>query len=161
MRKYDMYIIKELFTNYYYGREYFFFNLFKEYETAKNNMKKILSKQIDYISSPMPVIQIHKQLLEQLKKRNDFFIKDGMFFIENAQGFACFKISHKKCTMESKGTFDIDMIFMEALRKTDFNFFTVDIENERYGWIKPIKDIHYLETLPSYRKASGQLVNKY
>ena len=28
----------------------------------------------------------------------------------------------------SKGRIDVEMIFMEALRKTDFNFFAVDIK---------------------------------
>lgn len=51
--------------------------------------------------------------------------------------------------MQSTGTMDIDMIFMEALRKTEFNFLVVDLDNERFGWIKPMKDHHYLETLSS------------
>ncbi|MGG3855306.1 sporulation inhibitor of replication protein SirA [Caldifermentibacillus hisashii] len=149
MRKYDMYIIKELFANFYYGREYFFYHLFKDYETANNRMKKILSKQIDYISSSIPAIRIYKQLIEQLQGRKDFIMNNGMFLVENSRGSVSFKIYPKKCVMQSTGTMDIDMIFMEALRKTEFNFLVVDLDNGRFGWIKPMKDHHYLETLSS------------
>jgi len=149
MRKYDMYIIKELFANYYYGREYFFYRLFKEYETANKKMKKILSKQIDYISLPIPAIRIYKQLIEQLHERKDFIMKNEMFLVENSRGSASFKIYPKKCVMQSTGAIDIDMILIEALRKAEFNFLVVDLDNGRIGWIKPMKkDYHKLETLP-------------
>lgn len=153
MRRYDLYIIEDSFANYYYGREYFFYNLFKEYERANRKMKPILEKQVEYISSSIPVIRIHRQLVEQLKTRDDFYMKNGMFLIENSRGSASFKIQTDKCILQSRGSFDIDMVFMEALRKTDFNFLAIDIENERFGWVKPIKEMTYLEPLSVRRKA--------
>ncbi|WP_033828997.1 sporulation inhibitor of replication protein SirA [Bacillus andreraoultii] len=153
MRRYDLYIIEDLFANYYYGREYFFYNLFKEYENANRKMKPILLKQVEYISSSIPVIRIHRQLMEQLKQRDDFYMKNGMFLIENSRGSASFAIQTNKCILQSRGSFDIDMVFMEALRKTDFNFLAIDIANERFGWVKPIKETTYLEPFSVRRKA--------
>lgn len=98
-----MYIIKELFANYYYGREYFFYHLFKDYETANNKMKKILSKQIDYISSSIPAIRIYKQLIEQLQGRKDFIMNNGMFLVENSRGSVSFKIYPKNVLCNRPG----------------------------------------------------------
>lgn len=144
MRRYDLYIIDEQFINYYYGRERIFYNLFKEYNEANPPLKKLLAKQIHYITKSMPTLRLHKQLSEQLSKHKDYYMKDGVYCLESGTSSARLMIEDKKCILYATGNIHAEMLFFEVLRKTDLNFLAVDIKNERFGWIKPMKEKHYI-----------------
>jgi|SRR5690606_276470 hypothetical protein len=144
MRRYDLYIIDDQFINYYYGRERIFYNLFKDYEKANASLKKVLYKQIDYITKTMPVLRIHKQLIQLLSKHKDYYMKDGVYCLENKTSSARLTLQNKRCILYATGSIHAEMIFFEALRKVDLNFLAIDIENERFGWIKPMKEKHYI-----------------
>ncbi len=142
MRKYDFYLIHDSFARFYYRREYFFYNLFKQYKTTDNpRLLQTLSKQIEFITKGIPVLKIQQQLLKQLQKRKDVNVKNSIFYVDNDSGSASFHIHNKKCILKASGSIDLDMIFMEALRKSDFNFFAIDTDNGRFGWVKPIKAV--------------------
>jgi len=95
MRRYDLYIIDEQFINYYYGRERIFYNLFKEYNEANPPLKKLLAKQIHYITKSMPTLRLHKQLSEQLSKHKDYYMKDGVYCLESGTSSARLMIEDK------------------------------------------------------------------
>ena len=88
MRKYDLYIIESSFIDYYYGKERVIFNLFKDYEEAKGSLKKVLARQIEYITEPIPILKIHNQLEKKFQERHEFFIKDGVFYLQESKGHA-------------------------------------------------------------------------
>ncbi|MCU9611961.1 sporulation inhibitor of replication protein SirA [Caldibacillus lycopersici] len=140
MRQCEMYIIDDLFANYYYGRERMFFNLFKECVESRAQQQEILLKQINYITKPIPTLRIHTHIMQHLQTRNDFFIKKGVYSIENKRGTARLKINERHLTIESTGSIDSEMYFMEVLRSTEYNILALDLKNERYGWVKPLRE---------------------
>lgn len=140
MRQYDLYIIDDLFANYYYGRERMFYNLFKEFESAPKDLKKTILNQVDYITIPIPSLRIHTLITQHLQSFQHFLIDNGCYYLKSQKGQASLKILKGKMIIESKGDFDIEMKFMDVLAKSEHHFFAVDLENERYGWVKPIKE---------------------
>lgn len=139
LRVYELYLIEDFVAKYFYGRERIFFNLFKEYKQSTGEFKNILKKQIDYITKPIPTLRIHTQLMSQLQKRKDYEVKNGIYYICGKSGQAQLQIKENLLFIESNGTFEAEMVFIEALRKTEYNFFASDTEHFRYGWLKPLK----------------------
>lgn len=144
MRKYELYLIEEIFATYFYGRERKFFNLFKEHSESENELKEITGKQIKYITKPIPTIRLHAQLIHQFQHRSDFFFQKGHYMIKSKNSEANLQIFQRNLSLMATGYLEAEDTLMNALRKTEFNFFAIDIENEQYGWIKPIKFRKYI-----------------
>lgn len=151
MTKYELYIIDDVFANYYYGRERMFFNLFKEYDEAKAKLKEIIDLQVQYITKPIPSLRIHKLLMQNLQTRKDFYIHQGAYYIENKTGFARLEINERKMTVESNGNTDTLLTFLEVLRKAEYNLFAFDLNYEQYGWIRPFKGRAFVQKEASNR----------
>jgi len=140
VRVYELYLIEDIVANYFYGRERVFFNLFKEWKESTGDLRSILQKQIDYITRPIPTLRVHTQMIAKLQKRKDYEADNGIYYICNKSGQAQLHIEEKQLIIESSGTFEAEMVIMEALRKTEYNFFASDTENVRFGWLKPFKE---------------------
>lgn len=143
MRNYQLYLIDDEFARHYFGREEMFFNLFKEYSESFGEKKKILSKQIDYITKPIPCLKLHQYIRKYLHKNKDFHAENGVYFIRNKKiGTASLELFHKNIIIKASGTFDAETLFFEALRKheSSFSYLAIDLENRRYGWLRPIKE---------------------
>jgi len=121
-----------------------FYHLFKEYDESESELKEILLKQIHYITRPISSLRVHTQIIRKLQTTNDFFIKNGIYLIDNKRGQAQLEIFDRYISLKSNGNIDIELLFMDALRETEFNFFAVDVEHERYGWLKPMKERKYV-----------------
>jgi len=139
MSRYELYIIDDRFANYFYGREKMFFNLFQEYENARGRLKNILARQVEYITKPIPALKIHKLLIQLLQTRSDFYIHNGDYYIENRTGLAKLTLEERKLIIESTGNMDCELTFLEILRKSEFNFYAVEIERNQYGWVRPFR----------------------
>ncbi|WP_053362215.1 sporulation inhibitor of replication protein SirA [Bacillus sp. FJAT-27251] len=142
MRSYQLYLIEEEFARHFYGRERTFYQLFKDYKSARGDMRKIISKQVNFVTKPIPVLRIHQLLHQQLSRMSGFRAEQGIYYLEknNPKSLASIKVNERSLTIESSGDLEAETIFFEVLRKNETSFLAVDISSSRYGWLKPIKE---------------------
>lgn len=141
MRNYQLYIIDDEFASHYFGREIMFFQLFQEYEQSQGEMQAILSKQICYITNPTPSIRLHQYLQQQLQKTKGFRMEQGTYIIEYGRNSSArLRVYERYLSLDAQGSYEAETCFFELLRKYEGTYLAIDIENERYGWLKPIKE---------------------
>jgi hypothetical protein len=142
VRKYQLYLIEDEFASHYFGRERMFFQLFHEKERSLGDLTYILDKQINYITKPIPALRIHQRIHQRLGKMKEFKVEDGVYSIElnSKLSLALMKVLDGMITVEATGNYEAETIFFEVLRKCEPCFIAVDLEHERFGWLKPIKE---------------------
>ncbi|MBM7716631.1 sporulation inhibitor of replication protein SirA [Siminovitchia sp. FSL H7-0308] len=145
MRKYSIYLIKDEFADYFYGRESKFYKLFTAQDANIDKQRKIIKQQIDYITRPLPFLELHKLLSESIQNRK-IMIKGKVYCTGNPKGRngAELAIEENLLCLKAWGGFESESVFFEVLRKYEGHFFAVDRENERYGWVKPVKERKYI-----------------
>ncbi|RHW37965.1 sporulation inhibitor of replication protein SirA [Neobacillus notoginsengisoli] len=142
MRKYQLYLIEDEFASHYFGRERIFFHLFKENRKAAGELKKITDLQISYITKPMPVLRVHQLLHKQLEKTSCFVAKNGCYVVEaaNKTSRASLSVRETYILIESEGGYEAETTFFEVLRKSEAYFLAIDLDNNKVGWLRPIKE---------------------
>ena len=143
MRKYYLYLIKEDIAADYHGKERMFYKLFSEHTKTDDSLLKVeTEKQIDFITLPISVWKIQKLLFNDLQKNKSFKQRDNhTYYIENGNlSSAQLSLTSKYIIIEAEGYYDAESIFFEILRKNEPSFLAIDIENARFGWLKPIKE---------------------
>lgn len=145
MRKYSIYLIKDEFAEYFYGRESKFYRLFAAQGSNINKQDNIIKKQINYITRPLPFLALHKLLSEAVQDKK-IVIKGKVYCTGNAKGNngAELAIEENSLYLIAWGGFESESVFFEVLRKFEGHFFAIDRENERYGWVKPVKERKYI-----------------
>jgi hypothetical protein len=146
MRKYELYLIEESVALHYNGKERLIYNLFFEHTNTKDStLKAILKKQIDYITRPIPVWKMQQVLLMELQKKNWFQQKADGYYIKNDNlSNAMLSILNNCLHIKAEGYHDTELVFFELLHKYEPNFLAIDVENGRYGWLKPIKQRNFV-----------------
>ncbi|MFT8322791.1 MAG: sporulation inhibitor of replication protein SirA [Bacillus sp. (in: firmicutes)] len=146
MRKYKLYLIEDTIALHYNGKERMFYNLFFEHTNAKDKeIKEILQKQIDYITLPIPVWKLQQLLYSELQTKKYFQHKNNKFYIENGNlSKAELSMNKNSLSIKAEGYYDAESIFFEIIRKNEPSFLAVDMENVRYGWLKPIKERNFV-----------------
>lgn len=142
MRSYQIYSIEKEVAEYYYGRERMFYDLFFQYLYVSGNLKEIIRKQIKYITKPLPILSIHHLMNQSLAKKNELIWDGRKYHMKGNthENGVEFQLEEQKLLIQAWGNYDSESIFLEALRKFDGRLLAIDIENERFGWIKPIKE---------------------
>ncbi|WP_409305545.1 sporulation inhibitor of replication protein SirA [Peribacillus sp. SCS-155] len=142
MRSYHIYLIEEEFAQHYFGREKIFLNLFMEYTRSSGGQRRILQKQIDYITRPIPVLKIQQSINDYLFYKEDVSYKDGVYYIQKNSGNsrAALQINKEHLILQAEGEYDAETAFFESIRKCETSFLAFDIKNQRCGWLKPIKE---------------------
>ena len=69
VRKYYIYLIEDEVADYFYGRENKFYELFAADRYVLGELKKIVQKQIDFITLPLPHLELHRHLSHFADKR--------------------------------------------------------------------------------------------
>ena len=146
MRSYQIYLIEDEFADYFYGKEKMFFHLFFEYKQAPDDLRDILRKQVLYVTKPLPSLYIHQVLFQNLRKHKDFHCKDNTYFLESASCSNGVKLTLQGEYLEliAWGNYDAESVFFKALRHVEGKLLAVDLEHERYGWLKPKKMRNYV-----------------
>ncbi|WP_342430664.1 sporulation inhibitor of replication protein SirA [Neobacillus sp. FSL H8-0543] len=146
MRKYQLYLIKDEFAAHYFGRERMFFELFKEHEKAEGELKFITKKQISYITKTLEVLKLHQLLQKQLGKNKGFRAEHGTYSIElsGKLSVSSLKVYQDLITVEASGSYEAETVFFEVLRKCESSFLALDIDHQRFGWLRPIKERKYV-----------------
>ncbi|MFB6468903.1 sporulation inhibitor of replication protein SirA [Cytobacillus sp. Hz8] len=141
MRIYQVYLIEDEFATHYFGRERLFYQLFYEYRHSKGELHEIIKKQIDYITKSIPNLRLHHFINQQLQRFKDFRAENGIYYIENKKlGSAKLEVFEKALLLQAFGNYEAETLFFEVLRKSETSFIAIDLENQRYGWLKPIKE---------------------
>jgi hypothetical protein len=142
LRVYQLYLIEDEFANHYFGRERMFFELFLESINTFGELNTIINKQIKYITKPCPALRIHQMIYNQLSKMKGFYSENGVYKVELAGKTSCatLKIEDGCVLVTADGSYEAEAIFFEVLRKCEPSFLAIDIEHQRYGWLKPIKE---------------------
>ncbi|CAI9385818.1 MULTISPECIES: sporulation inhibitor of replication protein SirA [Bacillaceae] len=146
MRRYQLYLIKEKVAIHYNGRERLFYNLFSDHtKTDDEQLKRILQKQVDFITLPISKWMIENQLYAALQQNKSFQLKDGVFYIDNGNlSKASLTVEKNYLSIEADGYYDAESIFFEIIRKHEPSFLAIDVENGRFGWLKPIKERNFV-----------------
>ncbi|WP_174726963.1 sporulation inhibitor of replication protein SirA [Mesobacillus harenae] len=146
MRSYQLYLIEEEIAAHYFGRERMFIQLFQDYAQARGSLKKIISRQINYITRQIPVLRLHQLLHHQLSLSKDLHAEQGVYYIRKNRGksVASLKTFDRYILVESDGNVDAETAFFEVLRKCESSFLAIDIDSSRCGWLKPIKERKYV-----------------
>ncbi|MDQ0154993.1 hypothetical protein J2S07_001297 [Robertmurraya andreesenii] len=141
MRTYQIYIIDNEFASHYFGREGMFFQLFQEYDESEGELQTILLKQIYYITNSIPSIRLHQYLQQQLQMTKGFYVSGGLYGIDHGRtSSATLEVSERHLTLKAQGSYEAETRFFEILRKNKENYLAIDLRNQRYGWLKPIKE---------------------
>ncbi|MCQ6276290.1 sporulation inhibitor of replication protein SirA [Bacillus sp. V3B] len=141
MRTYQLYLIDDEFASHYFGKERMFYKLFKESEEAIGEYKHILKKQINFITKPIQGLKIHRYVSQNLQKNKSFYIKNGTYYLEiRKRGCAELEIKERYLILKSSGHYEAETIFFEVLRKLESSFLAIDLDHQRCGWLKPIKE---------------------
>ncbi|MBD8068205.1 sporulation inhibitor of replication protein SirA [Bacillus sp. PS06] len=143
MRNYQIYLLEEEFASHYFGRESILYHLFLDHELSNHQDKKqILKKQIDFVTRPIPNLKINQLIESSLKKFKSYTqTADGHSLqFQLPESDARMTISDRHITLVSNGNIEAETIFFELLRKYNPCFLAMDFEQNRYGWLNPIKE---------------------
>ena len=146
MRSYQLYLIEDEFASHYFGRERMFYQLFLEYSQANDDLKSIIGKQVKFVTKSIPALRIHQLLHQQLSKVKGFHVENGTYIYENKSNnsSATLKVHERWLELQSHGQVDAETVFFEILRKCESSFLAIDLESNKYGWLKPIKERKYV-----------------
>ena len=144
MRNYHIYWIEDTFVQHYYGRERMFYQLFSEWEASAGELSEIISKQVEYITKPIPYLPTHRLLQHELTTVENAEWIDSYAKIEKKDSGATLVLNEKWMTIQAWGPDDSEYIFFEILRRNMGQLLAIDIENERFGWLKPIKQRKFI-----------------
>lgn len=146
VRKYQLYLIEDEFATHYFGRERLFFQLFLEHQKANGELKFITQKQISYITKKVEVLKIHQLIQKQLGKIKGFKAEHGAYSIELSGKLSTAKLEvfQDLITIDAQGSYEAETAFFEVLRKCESSFLALDLEHQRYGWLKPIKERKFI-----------------
>ncbi|WP_242143464.1 MULTISPECIES: sporulation inhibitor of replication protein SirA [unclassified Bacillus cereus group] len=140
MKTYELYLIQEDIAKTYFGRESLLFDLFVRFSESESlSEKKVLYKQMMYITTPLQVIKIHhklEQALHHLGKYNRTY-HTHMLYIGAEYGEIIVKPQYIR--MNTSGNVSMETTFFEVLRKCELTFLAMDYENKKYGWLNPLK----------------------
>ncbi|WP_367576377.1 sporulation inhibitor of replication protein SirA [Bacillus sp. FJAT-29814] len=142
LRKYQLYLIEDEFATHYFGRERVFFQLFKDYQQAHGELEFIIQRQIAYITKKLEVLKLHQLIQKQFGKTKGFKADHGAYTIElsGKLSMAKLEVYQDLITVEAEGSYEAETAFFEVLRKSEASFLAIDLEHERFGWLKPIKE---------------------
>lgn len=140
LRSYDIYLIEDEFADFFYGRESKFMELFTANPDENEELYSIIQKQIYYITKPLPHLDLHQHI--SASRNSQYYIKGNVYISQHPDGNegAELKIEKRNLKLKSWGGFTCESIFFEVLRKFDGRFLAIDVENNKYGWVKPMKE---------------------
>ncbi|WP_161524683.1 sporulation inhibitor of replication protein SirA [Alteribacter lacisalsi] len=148
MRSYDLFLINEEVALIYYGFESKLFHLFKENCLAEDNLKEITSRQVHYIRKSINDNDLNSWLRQACLNVKGYEQKSPFvhcFSSSDHKSRAVLTVGKNKVTLESEGSFELETEIFDILRDYDDYFFAADYQNERYGWLKPLKSFRIVE----------------
>ena len=86
--------------------------------------------------------RINSAIQKQLGKIKGFRAEHGAYSIELSGKLSTAKVEvfQDLITIDAQGSYEAETAFFEVLRKCESSFLALDLEHQRYGWLKPIKE---------------------
>ncbi|MFD3445631.1 sporulation inhibitor of replication protein SirA [Microbacteriaceae bacterium 4G12] len=142
MKIYHLYLIQEDIAQEYFGREHMLFDLFMQFADSHSlTEKKVLCKQIKYITKPLQTLKLHHRV-EQALSTHPYYKHEKechILYSPMGQEYGKLTIKGRYAKIESMGSFEVETTFFEILRKNEQTFLAMDFKGNRYGWLNPIK----------------------
>jgi hypothetical protein len=142
-RHYYLYLIEDEFASHYFGRESVIYQLFRDYHWTNLTREEyiLISKQVDYITKPIPLHFMHKRLNVELCEF-DYVQINSLYraVLPHGKGCATFMMKERHIEVLASGDFEAETIFFEILRKINPCFLAMDFRTRRYGWLNPVKE---------------------
>ncbi|SDY68110.1 Protein of unknown function [Evansella caseinilytica] len=147
MREYNIYIIKDDVANDYYGLEAKLFQLFEENRRAKGYLKEVTDQQIRFIIKPVAIGSLDKFIRQQLQDVEGYSCMGNKHFIimDEMNSQSGLYLDREHITLFSEGAYDAEACFFEVLRKFHPYFMAIDFVHKRYGWLRPIKSLEFVQ----------------
>ncbi|MBC6971596.1 sporulation inhibitor of replication protein SirA [Bacillus sp. Xin] len=140
MKTYELYLIQEDIAKAYFGREYLFFDLFARFsESGSLSKKKVLYKQMMYITMPLQVMKIHHKLEQVLRSFGKYDRTHRTHMLYTGAEYGEITVKSQYIQMSTSGNVSMETTFFEVLRKCELTFLAMDYENKKYGWLNPLK----------------------
>ncbi|MED0872928.1 sporulation inhibitor of replication protein SirA [Bacillus mobilis] len=142
MKTYELYLIQEDIAKAYFGREYLFFDLFARFsESGSLSEKKVLYKQMMYITMPLQVMKIHHKLEQALRVLGKYDRTHHTHTLYTGAEYGEIMVKPHYIRMNTSGNVSMETTFFEVLRKCELTFLAMDYENAKYGWLNPLKQV--------------------
>ncbi|ADU30652.1 sporulation inhibitor of replication protein SirA [Evansella cellulosilytica] len=147
MREYDIYIIKDHIANEYFGLEGKLFSLFQENRYANGRLKEVTDMQIHFIKESINISKLDQLLYSRLHEKKGYAKEGNNHFIRllNKKSQAGVYLDEHHITLFSEGTYDAEACFFEVLRHSNKCFIAMEFEEQRYGWLKPVRTLDLVE----------------
>ncbi|SFD00532.1 Protein of unknown function [Bacillus sp. 491mf] len=140
MRAYELYLIREDITKAYFGREFLLFDLFARFAQSRSlSEKKVLYKQMKYITLPLQVMKLHYKMEQALRTYGTYERNGYMHTVSNENVYGEVRIKSQHIRMYTSENVELETAIFEVLRKCEMTFLAMDYENKQYGWLNPLK----------------------
>lgn len=140
MRTYELYLIQEEIAQMYFGREVLLFDLFSRFaEPCSLSEKKVLYKQMKYITLPLQALKIHYRMEQALKHYEEYERVQRTHMIHQGKEYGEITIKPRYISMHTSGNVEMETTFFEVLRKCEMTFLAMNYESKQYGWLNPLK----------------------
>ena len=146
MRHYQIYLIKEQYASDYLGKERLLYILFNDFSKSVGKSSRIIGRQILFVTKRLPVISLKQYINQQMKYNPNIRYINGIYYVIQKEmngrikSSARLEIHNRVMNITSDGNYEAETILFECIRKCADSFLAVDLKNERYGWLKPIKE---------------------
>ncbi|WP_088072449.1 sporulation inhibitor of replication protein SirA [Gottfriedia luciferensis] len=145
MREYKIFLIREPLSIEFYGKEHKIYQLVHEFYYSTLELKKIIEKQLQYITEPIPLFELHTFIRKMNPLQIYYYEETGEYLLELADGGkAQLKIYPNELLLSATGTLESETIFFELLRKFRSTFLAIDVKDQRFGWLRPIAYQKYI-----------------
>lgn len=147
MRHYHIFLIEDEVAETFFGEESKLFHLFLEAEKASTFPQiQTLQKQVDYITKPIFYPDMEKKLEVSLSNRGDYYTRPGYHLLQSNVGESRAELSlgKRRMLMKASGSFEAETTFFEVLRQQERCFLAMEFHQQRYGWLNPIKQTHFV-----------------
>ncbi|MGG0275847.1 sporulation inhibitor of replication protein SirA [Bacillus rhizoplanae] len=142
MRTYELYLIQEDVTKSYFGREFLLFDLFARFAQSRSlSEKKVLYKQMKYITLPLQVMKLHHKMEQALRTYGKYERNEHTHIISNENVYGEVSIKPQYIRMHTSENVEMETAIFEVLRKCELTFLAMDYESKQYGWLNPLKQV--------------------
>ncbi|MCP8969101.1 sporulation inhibitor of replication protein SirA [Ectobacillus ponti] len=141
MKTYHLYLMQHDIAKEYFGRESLLFDLFSRFTRSRSLAeKKVLYRQIKYVTKPLPALKLHHRTEQALGSHPGYRREGNTHWLwESGQAWTKLTLHRQYAVLESSGHYELEAMFFEVLRKQEATFLALNYENEQSGWLNPIR----------------------
>jgi hypothetical protein len=147
MRNYEIVLIEEEVAHMYHGMEKKLFHLFKENNCSQGVLKAITTNQIEYITKPYSRENLDQYIHQFFfhNKAYSYSEYEHTLYDRRENSYAKLEMHPEKMILTAEGAIDAETRFFEILRSYHSYFLAINYEENKYGWLKPIRVVNFMQ----------------